>query len=54
MKKLLFDNFIKAAKAIIPKDKDNYILNMVISFGYEENSNKEFILEHKILCIKLT
>ena len=52
MKNLLFDNFIKASKAIIPKDKDNYILNMVISFGYEENSNKEFILEHKILCIK--
>ena len=52
MKNLLFDNFIKASKAIIPKDKDNYILNMVISFGYEENSNKDFILEHKILCIK--
>ena len=52
MKSLLFDNFIKASKAIIPKDKDNYILNMVISFGYEENSNKDFILEHKILCIR--
>ena len=25
---------------------------MVISFGYEENSNKEFILEHKVLSIK--
>jgi hypothetical protein len=52
MKNLLFDNFIKAAKAIIPKDKDNYILNMVISFGYEESTNKDFITEHKILCIK--
>ena len=52
MKNLLFDNFIKAAKVIIPKDKDNYILNMVISFGYEENTNKDFILEHKILCIR--
>ena len=52
MKNLLFDNFIKASKAIIPKDKDNYILNMVISFGYEESKNKDFILEHKILCIK--
>ena len=52
MKNLLFDNFIKASKAIIPKDKDNYILNMVISFGYEESTNKDFILEHKILCIK--
>ena len=52
MKSLLFDNFIKASKAIIPKDKDNYILNMVISFGYEENPNKDFILEHKILCIR--
>ena len=52
MKNLLFENFIKAAKAIIPKDKDNYILNMVISFGYEESSNKDFVLEHKILCIK--
>ena len=41
MKSLLFDNFIKASKAIIPKDKDNYILNMVISFGYEENPNKD-------------
>ena len=52
MKTLLFENFIKAAKAIIPKDKENYILNMVISFGYEENKNKDFILEHKILCIR--
>ena len=52
MKNLLFKNFIKAAKAIIPKDKDNYILNMVISFGYEDSSNKDFVLEHKILCIK--
>ena len=52
MKKLLFDNFIKAAKAIIPKDKDNYVLNMIVSFGYEESANKDFILEHKILCIK--
>jgi len=52
MKNLLFDNFIKASKAIIPKDKDNYILNMVISFGYEESTNKDFILEHKILCIR--
>ena len=52
MKNLLFDNFIKVAKAIIPKDKDNYVLNMVISFGYEENQNKDFVLEHKILCIK--
>ena len=52
MSNLLFDNFIKASKAIIPKDKENYILNMVISFGYEESSNKDFILEHKILCIK--
>ena len=52
MKSLLFDNFIKASKAIIPKDKDNYILNIVISFGYEESTNKDFILEHKILCIR--
>ena len=52
MKNLLFENFIKAARAIIPKDKDNYVLNMIISFGYEENKNKDFILEHKILCIK--
>ena len=52
MKNLLFDNFIKASKSIIPKDKDNYILNMVISFGYEESNNKDFILEHKILCIR--
>ena len=52
MNNLLFDNFIKAAKTIIPKDKENYILNMVISFGYEESKSPEFILEHKILCIK--
>ena len=52
MKSLLFDNFIKASKSIIPNDKDNYILNMVISFGYEESTNKDFILEHKILCIR--
>ena len=52
MNNLLFDNFIKAAKTIIPTDKENYILNMVISFGYEESNSPEFILEHKILCIK--
>ena len=52
MKNLLFDNFIKAAKIIIPNDKKNYILNMIISFGYEESNSPEFVLEHKILCIK--
>ena len=57
MKKLLFQNFIKIAKAILPYDKEQYILNTVIGFGNEDvnrnitkNNNKAD--EHKILCIR--
>ena len=54
-KNLLFKVFIKIAKSIIPREKDkkdNYIIDLVISFGYESNVTKEFFLEHKKLCIK--
>ena len=37
---LLFKNFIKIAKAILPTDKEQKILNMIISFGYEETNPK--------------
>ena len=52
LKTLLFDNFIKIAKSIIPKEKDNYILDLVLSFGYESNETMEFLIEHKKLGIK--
>ena len=64
MKKLLFKNFIKIAKAILPYDKEQYILNIIIGFGNEDNfrnnisqsKNNSFknqqVDEHKILCIK--
>ena len=55
MKGLLFKVFIKIAKSIIPREKDkkdNYIIDLVMSFGYESNVSKEFYLEHKKLCIK--
>ena len=55
LKKLLFKVFIKIAKSIIPKEKDkkdNYMLDLVMSFGYESNVSKEFYLDHKKICIK--
>ena len=55
LKKLLFKVLVKIAKSIIPKErdkKDNYMLDLIMSFGYESNVSKEFYLEHKILCIK--
>ena len=55
LKALLFKVFIKLAKSIIPKEKDkkdNYMLDLVMSFGYESNVSKEFYLDHKKLCIK--
>ena len=55
LKGLLFKVFIKIAKSIIPREKDkkdNYIIDLVMSFGYESNVSKEFYLEHKKLCIK--
>ena len=64
MKKLLFKNFIKIAKAILPYDKEQYILNIIIGFGNEDNfrnnisqsKNNSYknqqVDEHKILCIK--
>ena len=54
-KNLLFKVFIKIAKSIIPREKDkkdSYIIDLVMSFGYESNVTKEFYLEHKKLCIK--
>ena len=55
LKGLLFKVFIKIAKSIIPREKDkkdSYIIDLVMSFGYESNVSKEFYLEHKKLCIK--
>jgi len=55
LKNLLFNVFIKIAKSIIHKErdkKDNYMLDLVMSFGYESNVSKEFYLEHKKICIK--
>ena len=51
---LLFKNFIKIAKALIPKDKEKQILGLILSFGYEDEKNtKKFGDEHVILCVKL-
>ena len=51
---LLFNNFIKIAKALIPKDKDKKILSLILSFGYEdEKKAKIFGDEHIVLCVKL-
>ena len=51
---LLFKNFIKIAKAIIPKDKDKKILGLILAYGYEdENKIKKFEDEHAILCVQL-
>ena len=56
MKKLLFKVFInKIAKSIIQKEKDkkdNYMLDLVMSFGYENNVSKDFYIEHKKICIR--
>ena len=55
LKKLLFKVLVKIGKSIIPKEKDkkdNYMLDIIISFGYESNVSKEFYLEHRIICIK--
>ena len=52
---LLFKVFIKIAKSIIHKEKDkndNYMLDLVMSFGYESNVSKDFYLEHKKICIR--
>ena len=51
---LLFTNFIKIAKAIIPKDTDKKILGLILAYGYEDEKNiKKFGDEHVILCVKL-
>ena len=51
---LLFANFIKIAKAIIPKDKDKKILALILAYGYEDENNiQKFGDEHVILCVKL-
>ena len=55
LKKLLFKVFIKIAKSIIHKEKDkkdSYMVDLVMSFGYESNVSKEFYLEHKKICIR--
>ena len=52
---LLFKVFIKIAKSIMNKEKDkndNYMLDLVMSFGYESNVSKDFYLEHKKICIR--
>ena len=51
---LLFKNFIKIAKALIPKDKDKKILNLILSYGYEDEKNTiKLGDEHVVLCVKL-
>ena len=50
---LLFKNFIKIAKALIPKDKEKKILSLILSFGYEDAKNNQFGVEHVVLCVKL-
>ena len=51
---LLFKNFVKIAKALIPKDKDKQILSLILSFGYEDEKNaKKIGDDHVILCVKL-
>ena len=63
MKKLLFKNFVKIAKNILPYDTNQSILYIIIGFGNEDNfrinmnKNKSDtkiskIEEHKILCIR--
>ena len=64
MKKLLFKNFVNIAKAILPYDKELYILNIIIGFGNEDNIRNNMsrsknnsmknqqVDEHKILCIR--
>ena len=64
MKKYLFKNFIKLSKAILPYDKDQFILNVIIAFGNEDNfrnslskklsdlAKNKRVDEHKALCIK--
>ena len=64
MKKLFFKNFVNIAKAILPYDKEQYILNIIFGFGNEDNirnnmsrskinskKNQE-VDEHKIICIR--
>jgi len=51
---LLFKNFIKIAKALIPKDKDKQILSLILSYGYEDEKNiKRFGDDHVVLCVKI-
>ena len=62
--KLLFQNFIKIAKAILAFDNENFVLNIIYGFGNEyiirnnNINNKDNKLkikkveEHKILCIR--
>ena len=51
---LLFKNFIKIAKALIPKDKERHILSLILSYGYEDEKNsKKLGDEHVVLCVKL-
>ena len=51
---LLFKNFIKIAKAIIPKDEDKKILALILAYGYEdEKHNNKLGDQHVILCVKL-
>ena len=51
---LLFKNFIKISKALIPKDKEKQILNLILSYGYEDEKNiKKYGDEHIVLCVKL-
>ena len=51
---LLFKNFIKIAKALIPKDTENQILSLILAYGYEDEKNaKKYGDEHNVLGVKL-
>ena len=51
---LLFNNFIKIAKALIPKDKEKLILSLILSYGYEDDKNSKKLGDnHVVLCVKL-
>jgi len=64
MKRLLFKNFVKIAKNILPYDTNQSILNIIIAFGNEDNVRTNMLKnkaedtqnllfdEHKILCIR--
>ena len=56
MKKLLFLNFVKIAKAILPYDNEEFILTIILDFANEERFKTKYkntnIDEFKCICIQ--